>query len=76
MAQAHIWTEGDGARAAYFWDDAEDHGGFDRNSPTGPFGSYDETLHDAQSVFGSDVEIIDGKPPRNGDEDPLAPFRP
>lgn len=47
-AAIHVWND----RGAYFWDDAEDHGGFDRNSPTGPFHDEASAIDDAASCFG------------------------
>jgi hypothetical protein len=55
----HVWEE----KGEWFWDDAEDHGGFDRNVPSGPFASRDEAIQDANEIFG-DAEVVDGKPDR------------
>lgn len=63
MPQAHIWHEKEG----YFWDDAEDHGGFDRNVPSGPFATHELAVQDATECFGETPAILDGKPFRYGD---------
>lgn len=70
MARAHIWFEND----CYFWDDAEDHGGFDRNVPTGPFDTRERAVADARVVFGQGVDLVEGRPPRY-DEQPSVAFR-
>lgn len=60
----HVWYDEhheDGP--GWFWDDAEDHGGFDRNVSCGPFASRDEAIQDANEIFGN-AEVIDGKPER------------
>jgi hypothetical protein len=59
--RVHIWEESDG----FYWDDAEDHGGYDRNVPCGPFSSEERAVLDACSVCDL-IEIIDGKPWRYG----------
>jgi hypothetical protein len=59
----HTWEE----NGEWYWDDAEDHGGFDRNVPCGPFLSRDATIADAAEVFGPDVLVQDGKPGRYDD---------
>jgi hypothetical protein len=56
----HVWHE-DGR---FFWDDAEDHGGFDRNVPCGPFPSRESAIEDAQQLFPANVHVFDFKPPR------------
>jgi hypothetical protein len=64
MPAIHLWEED----LLWFWDDAEDHGGFDRNVATGPFASDIAALADAQACMGSeDLEVISGKPPRYTD---------
>lgn len=47
-AAIHVWSDG----GAFYWDDAEDHGGFDRNSPTGPFHDEARAIEDAAACFG------------------------
>ena len=36
---------------AYFWDDSEDHGGFDRCVPSGPFETQGAAITDAESII-------------------------
>jgi hypothetical protein len=75
MAQAHVWhedvtdedwMEGHG-ESGFFWDDAEDHGGFDRNTPCGPFEKREQAVQDATKCFGQEPTIIEGKPERYED---------
>ena len=54
----HIWYN-DG----WYWDDAEDHGGYDRNTPCGPFNARRLAIADAEEVATIE-EIIEGKPTR------------
>ena len=65
MPQAHIWHE-EGHEEGYFWDDAEDHGGFDRNVPCGPFATYELALKDAKVLFPDELTVLEGKPHRYG----------
>lgn len=55
MAAIHIWQE-DGD---WYWDDAEDHGGFDRCVPSGPFATETNAYLDASSLFGSAIDEDD-----------------
>lgn len=57
-----IWNEGE----SFFWDDAEDHGGFDRISPNGPFHTRAAAKHDAELVYGA-VTVEDGPPAHYAD---------
>ena len=58
MLGRKIWCE----QSQWFWDDAEDHGGFDRISPQGPFYSMDSARADAIARFPFPIEFKDGKP--------------
>lgn len=58
----HVWTEG----GEYFWDDSEDHGGFDRNVPSGPFTSYGDAVSDAKEIWPV-VKVEPYKPARYED---------
>lgn len=50
-------------RGLWYWDDAEDHGGFDAISPMGPFDSRRAAMADAQHMFGQCVVAWqDGEP--------------
>jgi hypothetical protein len=42
-----IWEEDDG----HYWDDAEDHGGYDRISPIGPFTNWMDAYYDLCKTF-------------------------
>lgn len=53
-----IWFENE----AWWWDDAEDHGGFDRVSPQGPHYSMDFARADAIRRLPFAIEFRDGKP--------------
>lgn len=48
-------------RGGWYWDDAEDHGGFDRASPNGPCGSKCEAQADAENLLGP-CTWFDGTP--------------
>lgn len=52
-----VWQNSKG----WFWDDAEDHGGYDRISPMGPFESRGAASDNAREIF-STIEVIDGYP--------------
>lgn len=52
MASIHIWQEDDGC----YWDDAENHGGFDAAVQMGPFKTKLVALLDACSVFSIDMD--------------------
>jgi len=58
----HLWSDDDG----HYWDDSEDHGGFDRNVPSGPFDTREAATQDAKELFGN-ITIVDGKPSRYGE---------
>lgn len=59
MARAfHVWH---GPRG-WYWDDAEDHGGYDRMSPNGPHPWASAAEADARKVLGSDAEAFPGMP--------------
>lgn len=45
-----LWQDG----FKWFWDDAEDHGGFDRCIPSGPFDTRTAAIDDALDVFGAE----------------------
>ena len=65
MPTIYLWND-DGN---WYWDDAEDHGGFDRNVPSGPFDAELAALEDAASSFNTpasefDEIIKDEQPPR------------
>lgn len=67
MPEAHVWHEtNDDQETGYFWDDAEDHGGFDRNVPCGPFETRELAIQDAKAVFTDGLTVLDGKPFRYG----------
>lgn len=54
----HVWhIDGEG----WFWDDAEDHGGYDRCVPCGPFRARIDALKDAESICGV-YDVEDGPP--------------
>lgn len=60
MSRIHTWQDND----KWFWDDAENHGGFDACVPSGPFDTEDGALKDAADCFGSEIdEIITGEMP-------------
>src|ERR1700722_11594390 len=51
-------------REGWYWDDAEDHGGFDRVSPQGPFNGFDDAKADAVSNLGAKaISRIETDPP-------------
>lgn len=53
----------------WFWDDAEDHGGFDRISPMGPHTSKQSAMDHATQCFnGMRLTFEDGKPDHYGPE--------
>ena len=56
----HVWEEDRG----WYWDDAEDPGGSDRNVPCGPFADRDEAIRDAEQCFRHSVTVSEGKPTR------------
>jgi hypothetical protein len=58
MDAVHIWEE----NGEWYWDDAEDHGGFDRCVPSGPFPNRLAAIIAADPQHG-DIEIREGKPP-------------
>jgi len=60
IPKVYMWQE----ETKFFWDDAEDHGGFDRNVPCGPFDSRKEAIIDVASLFRVKPEVIEGKPER------------
>lgn len=41
----------------WYWDDSEDHGGYDRISPMGPYEDVTTVLGDASSVF-EDTDVV------------------
>lgn len=53
-----VWPRNSGL---WFWDDAEDHGGFDRISPMGPFHSREDAVADVRAIW-TCAEIADGYP--------------
>lgn len=55
MAAIHIWRIGN----VCYWDDAENHGGFDACVPSGPYKNKLDALLDACSVFGMDMDSFD-----------------
>lgn len=57
-----VWNEGE----SFFWDDAEDHGGFDRISPNGPFADRESAKADAVTAYGS-VKVEAGPPDHYAD---------
>ena len=58
----HVWEE----NGEWFWDDADDHGGFDRNVPCGPFPAKHAAIADANTISpNAPVRlVINYKPPR------------
>ena len=67
MPEAYVWHEtNDDQETGYFWDDAEDHGGFDRNVPCGPFDTHDLAVQDAIECFRETPTVLEGKPHRYG----------
>lgn len=52
-----VWNEG----GKWFWDDSEDHGGFDRISPMGPFETERAAREDARA-FSPTCSFEGGKP--------------
>lgn len=59
MIRVCVWHTDTG----WLWDDAEDHGGFDRISPQGPHASRADAEADARARFaGQAVEIVDQEP--------------
>lgn len=55
-----VWEESTG----WYWDDSEDHGGFDRISPMGPHASASAAQDDARICFADDtLQFIDGARP-------------
>lgn len=50
------------------WDTSEDSGGFDRVSPSDPFGSLDEAQRDARRSF-PDAVFFDGLPDHYEEDD-------
>ena len=57
--QIAVWFEPDG----WYWDDAEDHGGYDRISPNGPYASKVEAAKNAEFCYGGQIEIVYGQRP-------------
>jgi hypothetical protein len=55
-----IWHEPNG----WFWDVAEDHGGFDRCVAEGPFPSEDAALADAVGVFDTHLHALSRSTPK------------
>ena len=56
-----VWFDAD--KGGFAWDDAEDHGGFDRVSPQGYFHTRAAAMQDAREAFPNDsIEFEDGKP--------------
>ena len=61
----HIWPSEQGT--FWFWDTAEDSGGFDRLVPTGPFQSRQLCIRDVREAFfdtGQPITLLEGKPER------------
>jgi hypothetical protein len=61
----HIWPSEQGT--FWFWDTAEDSGGFGYTVPTGPFTSRQLCIKDAREVFldiGQPITLLEGKPAR------------
>ena len=54
-----LWHE---SGKGWFWDDSEDHGGFDRISPNGPFEDCLTAMDNAQETFNQSIEFLDEKP--------------
>jgi hypothetical protein len=50
----HVWH--DSEAKGWLWDDAEDHGGYDRCVPCGPFASEDDAERDALTVMCSTID--------------------
>ena len=60
MAKAYVWQEDD----SWYWDDAENHGGFDACVPTGPFTTKSNALNDIIYVLGDSIDdIVIGEKP-------------
>jgi hypothetical protein len=56
-----VWTRKD--TDLLYWDDAEDHGGFDRISPMGPFKTDAELrLNVSETFAGSNIEYVHEMP--------------
>jgi hypothetical protein len=60
----HIWPSEQGT--FWFWDTAEDSGGFDRLVPTGPFRSRQLCIKDVREAFfdTDQITLLEGKPER------------
>ena len=57
----HVWKTDKG----WMWDDAEDHGGYDRNIPCGPFPQRQNAIDDAAKCGNVTIEeVIEGEPLR------------
>jgi hypothetical protein len=54
-----VWNEGE----SFFWDDAEDHGGFDRCSPHGAFATRGAACEDARVILSPFPVIFEDGPP-------------
>jgi hypothetical protein len=70
MATVHIWH--DSARQGWLWDDAEDHGGYDRCIPCGPFHSQGEAWRDANDGMGTQARPLNiefGYPPSHYEQE-------
>ena len=52
----------DESKQGWYWDDSEDHGGFDRISPNGPHPTAEAAKRDAQKTFNATVTMIGGQP--------------
>lgn len=58
------------ADTGWVWDDSEDHGGFDRCVPRGPFDTEEEAMLDAKSTFPKNaVSFRRSKPDHYHDKD-------
>lgn len=63
MNRINLWFK---ENLGYFWDDSEDHGGFDRCIPNGPHSSVKVCLQDAANCFDCSQECLaveEGNPP-------------
>lgn len=49
-----LWQE----QNKWYWDDAEDHGGFDRCKPAGPFDTEVKAIKDASALFGAESMLV------------------
>lgn len=54
-----VWS----SRLGWRWDDAEDHGGFDRISPSKGFVGSDDAVEDARATFKDSIVVVENGTP-------------